>query len=154
MQSVDANEIITGLWMGSAPPVGRTLARAGFHVLALCAEEYQPSAEAYPSVEIARTSLVDDGSPLTFMQLDEVLDVSRGLAETVRKGRCVLVTCVQGRNRSGLVTAMTLSRLTGMSGTDAVWAVRARRCSLHGPALTNRHYVEAMRVVPSRRVAS
>jgi hypothetical protein len=148
-RGIDASEIAPGLWMGSAPPHGRTLFRAGFHVLTLTAIEHQPSAEYFPNVIVARVGLIDDGSPLTTSQWEQALSLSGHLAREARHGRCVLVTCAQGRNRSGLVTALTLARMTGCDGRAATRAVQERRKSPYGPALTNSEYVKALRGVPA-----
>ncbi len=155
MQKIDASEITSGLWVGSAPPIGRTLARAGFSVLALCAAEHQPSRDSFPGVAVVRASLVDDGSPLTPVQIEEALWLSGHLAAACRRAqrrdRGVLVTCMQGRNRSGLIAALTFARMTGCDGIAAMRAVQSRRYSPFGPALTNSKYNEALAMIPAAR---
>jgi hypothetical protein len=146
---IDANEIAPGLWMGSAPPRGRALSRAGFYVLTLTAIEHQPSAEHFPGVLVARAALIDDGTAITSSQWEEVLSLSGHLARATRHGKCVLVTCAQGRNRSGLVTALTLARMTGCDGRAATRVVQERRRSPFGPALTNIEYCKALRGIPA-----
>ena len=149
MQKIDASEITTGLWVGSAPPVGRTLARVGFSTLALCAAEHQPSRDSFPGVSVVRASLIDDGSPLTPVQIEEALWLSGHLAAACRRGKGVLVTCMQGRNRSGLIAALTFSRMTGCDGKTAMRAVQTRRASPFGPALTNHQYNRALSMIPA-----
>jgi hypothetical protein len=151
MQKIDASEITTGLWVGSAPPIGRTLARAGFSLLALCAAEHQPTQSSFPGVAIVRASLIDDGSPLTRRQIEEALWLSGHLASACRNGKRVLVTCMQGRNRSGFIAALTFACMTGCDGKTAMRVVQTRRGSPFGPALTNSRYNKALAVIPAAR---
>lgn len=149
MQKIDASEITTGLWVGSAPPIGRTLVRVGFSTLALCAAEHQPSRDSFPGVSVVRASLIDDGSPLTPVQIEEALWLSGHLAAVCRRGKGVLVTCMQGRNRSGFIAALTFARMTGCDGRTAMRAVQSRRASPFGPALTNSQYNKALAMIPA-----
>ena len=148
---IDANEIASGLWVGSAPPFGDAVARAGFDVLVLCATEHQPHARFHPGVAVARIGLEDDGSPMMRWQVREAFSMARWLARRVREGRIALVTCQQGRNRSGLVAALGLSMITGASGAKCAAAVKARRRSPYGEALCNRDFLDLLASVPSKR---
>lgn len=120
------------LYQGHAPPTGDAVWRAGFDVLALCAEEYQPS--DFPGVRVLHVPL-DDACPTPREWL-----IANGAAQEtalmLRGGRRVLVTCWQGRNRSGLVVALALRRL-GLTGEQAVARVKERRVG----ALTNPCFV-------------
>lgn len=50
-------------------------------------------------------------------------------------GRRVLVHCLQGRNRSGLIAGLALRKFHGLSGLDALTQVRlARPNALYNPA--------------------
>ena len=69
------------------------------------------------------------------------------VARRVRSGERVLVTCAMGRNRSGLVSALALHFLTGISGAEAARLVKARRHN----ALTNRYFMAALFKVPAAR---
>lgn len=148
--NLDAHEITPGLWVGSAPPCGKTLSRLGFGVLALCAFEHQPDAEDFPRVFVMRTDLIDDGSPLTKAQFEKSLFLSAHLCREILAGKRALVTCMQGRNRSGFVAALTYARLTGCDGRTAIRAIQTKRDSPFGPALVNKSYVEALNMVPPR----
>jgi protein-tyrosine phosphatase len=57
------------------------------------------------------------------------------------RGDRVLVTCMQGRNRSGLIAALALRRL-GVSADDAVSMVRSARGI---GALNNAHFLALLR---------
>lgn len=143
---IDAHEIARGLWQGSAPPQGRTLMLAGFDVLVLTAMEIQPPATAFPDVDIARICLDDD--KLTYPQLMEALLLSSRIARAISGGAKVLVTCAQGRNRSGFITALTLMRLSNCDGAQAIRVVRMRRQSPFGRAMTNASYNDALTQIP------
>jgi hypothetical protein len=146
---IDAQEIVPNLWMGSAPPQGRELASKGFQVVTLCAFEHQPTAESFPGVAVARIDL--DDAELSGKQFFEAVQLAQHLASAIRNGEKVLITCAQGRNRSGLITALTICWNTGCSGRTAVKAVQLRRKSPFGPALTNSHYVKALSRIDSKR---
>jgi len=60
------------------------------------------------------------------------------VATEIQYGGCVLVHCWGGRNRSGLISALALMRLEGITGAEAIAAVKAVRSG----ALVNRHFVE------------
>jgi hypothetical protein len=151
MRTIDASFICDGLWVGSAPPTGHTLASTGFSVLALCAEEHQPPHEAFPGMYVVRVPLIDDGSPLTHAQIARSIAASEALTTALRRHKGVLVTCMQGRNRSGFVAALTFARMTGCDGRTATRVVQQRRRSPFGPALTNREYNKALALIGPAR---
>jgi hypothetical protein len=153
MTPIDAHQIASKLWMGAAPPPGVTLAASGFNILVLCAKEYQPPAEWFPGVDVARVHLNDDGkTPFSAADALAAYQVASQLAKCIKFGQRVLVTCWEGRNRSGLVTALTLTQLTGCSGADAARAVRFRRQPRKGPALVNQDFVDALMMIPAAEV--
>lgn len=137
MGSLDANEIMPGLWLGSFPTSGN-LREAGFDVLAVVAEEllYPDLTLRFPGVQIITAKLND--APLT----SEAVQIAIGTARTVfrhwKEGRRVLVACQMGINRSALVTAMTLHIARGIAGAEAVQAIRRARPG----TLTNRSFLE------------
>lgn len=132
--------------MGSAPPHGDALRRHGFHILVLCALEYQPEAAAFPGVDVARIHL--DDAELHGPDFERALHLSTRLSRALRVGKKILVTCAQGRNRSGLVTALTLADASGCGGRVATHVVKQRRRAPFGQALSNDHYVAALKRVP------
>ena len=151
LKTLDCHEIAPGLFVGSAPQFGGAVARAGFDVLVFCANEHQPPGEAHPGVVIARARLEDDGSPMSKGHMHQALATAGFVAARVREGKKVLVTCFQGRNRSGLVAALALTALTGASGACCARAVRARRQAPHGPALTNRSFLRLLDAIGEKR---
>ena len=136
---LDADEVHDRLWQGGAPPKGGKVGRAGFDLLVLCAEEYQPEAEGFAGVRVLHAPN-DDAFRLTPAQWRGARAASREVAEALGRGEKVLVTCAAGLNRSGLVSALAMLRLQGPSAdAGAVVAqIQARR----EMALCNDAFVE------------
>lgn len=125
------NFITRTLAMGSYPPPGSPIP---FDVLVLCAEELQPPASAYPGVTVLHVPL-DDADP-TGDEILRAVAAGKNVAARLRQGARVLVTCAQGRNRSGLVVGLALEEL------DVPWATAVRRIRQNREnALTNRAFV-------------
>lgn len=141
---IDASLITKHLYQGSAPPSGDHLARAGIQTLVLCAEEYQGG--DYPGIRVVRAPYRDTLQP----ELDELRMARRAakeVAQEVASGRCVLVTCRMGWNRSGLVTALALRRLRGISGKEAYDLVQKKRPK----ALSNPTFAAILKSLPRPR---
>lgn len=103
-------KLLKNLWIGSAPPVGDTLEEMGIDVLWLCAEEYQPGADQFPGVKVHHFPNQDHGQPITDAKVDEVFGEAKTLANEIRSGKNVLVTCRMGLVRSAtmIVAAMKI----------------------------------------------
>lgn len=132
---MDAHEIVPGLWQGSAPIQGTALAEKGFGAVVLCAMEHQPTEDKFPGLKVIHAPNADDFSRLpSRSELEIAVSAANQVARLVDEGQKVLVTCWQGRNRSGLVSALALHNLTGQSGFACILRVRAkRRKSLSNP---------------------
>lgn len=135
--------------MGSAPderptPVLR-LGREGVRadVLVLCAEEHQPPAKLWPSVEVVVYCPMDDAE-LDRKTLRRAQRAAKIVVKCVRAGARVLVTCWAGRNRSGLVTALALRELTGWPGRQVLRHIQRKRSG----ALTNPSFVTYLERLP------
>jgi hypothetical protein len=114
---IEANRIVSGLYQGSAPPQGPGVAAAGFDALVLCALEYQPPARCFPGAIVLRCPLDDDLTrAVPKGGRRRVIEAGRQIAEILRRGGRVLVTCVAGRNRSGLVYRDVSSPRDGEAG--------------------------------------
>lgn len=132
------------LCLGSYPPPGNTLARNGFDLLLLCAEELQErDTSDYPGVEVWHCGF-EDGL-LTPALVSAVNDLVADVAEQWQQGRSILITCRAGINRSALVTALAYRRITGSSGAQAMAAVRAVRAG----ALINPFFSRYLSRLPS-----
>jgi hypothetical protein len=142
VRAIDASPIYPAptrralLWQGSKPPTGRACADAGFEVLVLCAEERQGG--GYEGVVVYYVDL-DDGE-LTHDEWTRARAMAHLVAAGVRGGARTVVTCNEGRNRSGLVVACALHLLAGRPGAECVAAVRRARLG----ALTNASFVRAL----------
>ena len=115
------------LAQGSAPPNAPGIP---FDVIVLAAMEYQP---AMPGYRVIRAPL-DDGPPPSPLERATIRATAREIARLVRAGQRVLVTCLQGRNRSGVLAGLALVNL----GVPPEHAVRRIRRLRNG--LTNHHF--------------
>ena len=122
------------LAQGAAPPPGVELP---FDVIVLAAMEYQPE---MPGFDVIHAPL-DDAKP-TPAERARIRAVAGEVAQQIRSGRRVLVTCRQGRNRSGVIAGLALVQL-GIPSVEAAWRIRRIR-----NGLTNPHFFEM--VVRSR----
>lgn len=146
---MNSSPIAENLWQGSAPtsPYDQRTLHQRFDVLVLCAEEFQPEASLFPGVEVIHAGFHDGGDPPTKADIATAKAAAEVVADRLQRDRRVLVTCWLGINRSGLVTALALCNVTGMSGADAVSLIRSRRPG----SLLNEHFVRLLYRIPERR---
>lgn len=147
---IDAHHIGEGVWQGAVPTPGGIIRDAGFHMLVLCAMEYQLPAEEFPGVEVVHAPNDDDDSRWpTREELRIATNAASRVLAALRANRKVLVTCWAGRNRSGLVSALALREYLGISGSAASALVRAARPH----ALTNSKFQACLaRLPPPSRI--
>ncbi len=156
--AIDAHRLMSRLWQGSAPRSGRTLYALGFDVLVLCAEELQTQdqfSEAGinppPSLNEVGVYLCPlDDFKLSAREAGLATKAAIELAALHRRGKRLLVTCAQGRNRSGLVSALTIRLLTGCTGRTAADHVRVVRPN----SLTNPWFRAYLDDLPAPTAAS
>ena len=142
----DFDPIIQNLYQGAAPPYGETVAKLGFDTLVLCANENQHK-DLYPGVEVVLAPGDDDARVNRMMRdLPTWQHAAQIVAERVASGKKVLVTCVAGLNRSGMVTALALRQITGWSGEDIVEHIQASR----EMALCNDTFADYIRGLPTQ----
>ena len=128
------SRIASKLYQGSLPPYVEELHRARIHTIVLCARELQPDDWRLPGIEVLRCPFVDVAEPVGLSTLRMIDQTSTAVAARVRAKQRTLVTCAAGLNRSGLVTALALTKLYGISGHDAVkWVQRERPGALFNP---------------------
>ena len=114
-----------------------------FDIVVLCAVEWQPTVDIPPndrSKRVLRIPLDDIDSPLalapdTRRSINSVVGI---LEEAYREEKRILITCMAGRNRSGLITALLLRKALQMNSQAAIAKVKEAR----GPhALSNPTFV-------------
>lgn len=117
------------LYQGSWPPGGDELKNAlGFDVVVLCAFENQGESNEYLDIEVVRAPGDDvEQWPIEEGDLNEWKAAARVVAQHVKAGKKVLVTCVAGLNRSGMVIALALHELYGWSGDRCIEHIQSHR---------------------------
>ena len=150
---IDADEIFPGLWMGSKPRRGLDYRAVGVTTIVLCAMEFQPDKQDFPGVVLVRAPMDDPAGWDDAEYLEEnwqtAVKAAKVAVDVVRRGELVLVTCMQGRNRSGTVAALALWMLTGAAGRDVVAQVQELRKA--PGVLSNRGYVNKLVHLPAVR---
>ncbi len=138
--TLDAHRVGSRIWQGSIPPF-KGLHEAGFSMVVLCAEEHQPSRVSFErAVEMVRAPNKDDGSPLTDRQWRLALQASAKVVDHWKRGGRILITCMQGRNRSGLVSALALRDLSVVPMETIIRTIKAAREN----ALTNAYFTDRL----------
>ena len=157
---VEGSLIAPGLYQGQAPPCGPTLRQAGIDTLVLCAEEWQPpynidpvcaavlgyhpALPAYPGVQLVYAPADDDfDKPPSPAVLELAGKAAAAAAFRILQGGKVMVSCWAGKNRSGLVTCLTLQGLTGIGGPGILQHMAKARPQ----ALTNPQFRAAIQKI-------
>lgn len=119
---MNLDKVIPNLWIGSAPEV---LPR-NFDAIVFAAAEIQPDFGDPPEQLLLYAPLLDEDIAKDPEQRWWATQTAERVAHLVRTNRRVLVTCNQGWNRSGLITALAL-RFLDYSTEEAIRLVRAAR---------------------------
>lgn len=131
--SLEFNWIVPGLAQGSYP-LPPAAALDSFDTVVFAAMEAQPRVTPPPRKEAILFPLDDNPYiPVSHREAGALRQLATKLARQIRSGRKVLVTCMEGRNRSGLIVGSILIAL-GHAPRAAVELVKKRRSR---PALTN-----------------
>ena len=138
---MNASKILPGLFQGGQPESARAVTEAGFEWLILCAREVQPPSAALGTLQRVRCPLDDTLEPISDTDWRMVWQTAHHVAHRVEEHEACLVTCAQGRNRSGLVTGVALHLLTGWDGERVVQHIQKRRDN----ALTNSRFADTLR---------
>ena len=135
-----ASRVYKDLWVGSAPPIGIHVSDNDFDVLVLCAVEYQLHPSCFPAVNVIHAPLNDNGLKLmTASERKIAIKAAANVMQCLADGRSVLVTCQEGRNRSGLIAALALCIGEPKYTPDqAIAAIRKARGEM---ALSNSEFV-------------
>lgn len=123
-----ASQIYENLWMGNAPCIGDRIERY-FNALILCADEYQPHHKLFGNnIQVINAPLFDDYSYMSKSDMITAVRAGGCVARLLREGKTVLVTCIAGRNRSGLVCVIALcAGPSKMVPEEAIAIVRQAR---------------------------
>jgi len=144
--SFDYHWIVDGVLAQGAYPGGvdPKVLWKHFDVLVLMAEEGQPDMLVYPGKKVLRAP-IDDGD-LTERYDRRIQRVLPDVIASVQQGKRVLVTCMAGRNRSGVMVALALVHLLPCWTSEQIVShIRARRKAISGPAMSNEAFVERVR---------
>lgn len=115
------------LAQGSVPPPHVVIP---FDVVVLTAIEHQHI--PLPGYEVLKVPLDDSGPPPTPEERRLIYENARRVARRVLAGKRVLVTCHQGRNRSGVIAGLALVEL-GVPGPKAAHRIQRIRDGLVNP---------------------
>ena len=138
------SEVYPNLFVGAKPPEGSLLRSLGFSLLVLAADEHQPRASQFPGVRVLRPRMLDDGTETPQDVIRKACPFAREVANAVRSGQKVLVTCQWGYNRSGITAALAMRKL-GMSADAALKRLRSSRPAHDGfKALGTPEYRQAL----------
>jgi len=144
-----ANKIHEHLYQGGLPPGGDLLSIQGIDVLVLCAKEWQDASQ-YEGVTVILAPGDDDDRPHRLKNfLPMWKKAATQVAEHVKAGHTVLVTCMAGLNRSGVVTAMAMHELTGWDGIAIVEHIQKQR---DGALCNNTFARYIIEVYPSKEI--
>lgn len=115
------------LAQGSKPPIN---SKMPFEVIVLAAREHQFD---MPGYEVLHIPLDDDPwDPPSAEDQAKIKAVASTVAQRVRAGHRVLVTCHAGINRSGLIAGLALVEL-GFTGPQAANRIKYLRGGLTNP---------------------
>ncbi len=133
----EVTPIFKNLYQGGAPPGGSTLKDAGFDCVVLTANDHQ-NASIYKDIEVVLAGGWDsDQWPIPEEYLVSWDAAANLVVERLTQGKVVLVTCMLGQNRSGLVIGMALKKMLGhQKRKEIVEHIKTRRKN----ALNNKHY--------------
>lgn len=115
-------------------------------VLVLCAQESQFPAVMPPRDHLRIYRVPLDDAELSRREAEAALGAGHYVADQLNKGRRVVVTCQQGRNRSGLVSAIALVEHLRIAPSAAIAIIQRQRKN----ALTNPSFVRWLRSADPR----
>lgn len=137
-KKLDATRIYERLYQGSYPKDSHAPYREGFDVVVLAAKELQrPS---FLGVRTIYCPLDDAGNPMTTQEWQMAQSCAIEVAKLHKVGAKILVTCAQGKNRSGLITALALHLISGLSPIVCAGHIQGLRAD----ALNNEFFLSAL----------
>lgn len=129
------------IYMGGAPPIKM---KSDFTDIFLCAREYQPDSNLFGEAHVHQYPFFDDYQKVTNDEFKQIALAVSAACHAVERGGKILITCMAGLNRSGLVTALTLMKVLNLPSHIAIMQVRSSR----GPrAISNPLFEKIIREV-------
>lgn len=126
---MDYHWIVPGIAQGSYPDPPKAAFR-DFDVVVFCAEEHQPRIKPPPGKLIFKLPLDDDIYRPIPPEVHQILhQAAQSLASYHTNGKKLLITCAQGVNRSGLMTALTMAYSLRMPMRETINIIRRKRKS-------------------------
>jgi hypothetical protein len=119
-------EVYPGLYVGARPKSGAQVQAAGFEVVALCAEEYQPPLTGFRGRVLRVPMLDDEREEPPDVALKKACEASYVVAYAVHHRRRAICTCNWGFNRSALVAGLAMRHL-GMAPADIIAKIKSVR---------------------------
>ena len=146
-----AHQVYGNLWIGNAPPITSVHERGfgleplsgSFDTLVLCAREYQLHGSLFAVEEVIHAPMDDELCPVKLGTSTMAISAARKVAKKLAMGEHVLVTCLAGRNRSGLVCALALC--LGESDFSAAESIRLVRNARGVNSLANPFFVKFLK---------
>lgn len=127
MASLDFHWIVPNLAQGSYPNPPQ-VAFDQFDVLVFTAEEHQPRIKAPKGCYLFKIPLDDDIYRPLPVEVQRILhEAAQRISAFLLQGHKVLITCHQGLNRSGILTALVLMYAHRMRAKDAIRLIRRKR---------------------------
>lgn len=145
-----AMKVTENLWIGSHPPVDPELGKV-FDVLVLAAKEYQPEAKHFGGLKIVRAPIDDDHTKMPSSDKLRALQAAKAVSQALEDKKKVLITCWEGKNRSGLIAGLALILGNKMTESEAVARIRHARGH---DALSNPHFRHLLLQAEASRKAS
>jgi protein-tyrosine phosphatase len=157
MTSIDANKVVNGLYQGGQLPIPAAIGpdrtvnangriTQGFDVVVLAAREIRPPRDLIRVPLVVLAELDDSGERMTRQEGHEAMGAASQVVRALSQGKRVLVTCAQGKNRSGLITCLALTLGRGMPPWMALATVRAARPG----AMSNQDFERFLRAICQR----
>jgi len=102
----EVTQIYKNIYMGGAPPINSHIDEQ-FDSLFLMAMEYQIG-NKWDDMAVYFYPIDDNYNGVTRIERHFINEASDYAIKDAMDGKKVLITCMEGRNRSGVVTALTL----------------------------------------------
>jgi protein-tyrosine phosphatase len=144
---LDCNRVGSKLWVGGFTMLDGSCKEFGLVVLA--AYELQDA----PAVTVPKLYVPIDDAVLSLDEKARTFEAAKVVAEYRARGQRVLVTCLQGRNRSALIAAQALM-LAGLTADEAIARCRNnRKPMVGGKVLSNPNFVKHLQELQTHRSA-